>query len=214
MKLVLCKVFILLRRRPRHIFESWMDMLLLRKDFAPRRRRRSHFTQILKWSFILFLLSFLFTSRVFANSEYVLPYPSFMPGNRLYSLYNAYSSLSKYWYFGEFGKFEYNLKLADKYLVESKTLFEYKQYLLAYSSLKKSDKYFKDASRIEKINKNGKDEKKRLFKSAASKHIEELNKIKKIIPETILWMPEKEKSTELDLRKTITESIELRQKYE
>lgn len=164
--------------------------------------------------FILFLLFFLFTPRVFANSEYVLPYPSFMPGNKIYILYNAYSLATKFLYFGDFGKFNYSLKLADRNLVESKTLFDYKQYMLAYKSLKRSDEYFKRASLIEKVNKNGKDEKKRLFKSAARKHKEELIKIKEIVPEFILWSPEKEQPTKLELRKAIIESIKIRQKYE
>ena len=73
---------------------------------------------------------------MFAESQYVLPYPSAMPGSFLYKLNLVQEEILRYWYFGDFGQFKYNLGLSDKYLVEAKTLFEYKQYLLAISPSK------------------------------------------------------------------------------
>src|SRR3989344_6985672 len=98
----------------------------------------------LRWVLLLFLLVNLSSVRVFAQSDYVLPYPSQMPGNKFYTINQVIEKVSYFWYFGSFGQFKYNLKKADKYLVEAKTLFEYKQFLLGYQALKKSDGHFKE----------------------------------------------------------------------
>src|SRR3989344_6793684 len=128
-----------------------------------------------------FLIFFFITmSRVYAESNYVLPYPSSMPGGMSYNFHLLYESVSKYWYFGNFGQFNYNLKLADKYLVEAKTLFEYKQYLLGYKALKKSDFYFPNILfSLAKAKNNNKDisQKKIILKQAMLKHIEILSKM-------------------------------------
>src|SRR3990167_6873899 len=94
---------------------------------------------------LLTLLCFAFIApKIYAQSSYVLPYPGEMPGNKVYKLNLIKEKLEKYFYFGNFSQFNYNLKYADKYLVEAKTLFEYKQFLLGDSALKKSDSYFKN----------------------------------------------------------------------
>ena len=80
-----------------------------------------------KWFYILIcslLFLILATSFSFAESDYVLPYPSSMPGSKFYQIRLIWDEVKKYWYFGSFGQFEYNLKQSDKYLVEAKTLFE------------------------------------------------------------------------------------------
>src|SRR3989344_9446436 len=96
--------------------------------------------------FFLILLSFLvflnITGLIYAQSAYVLPYPSEMPGSRFYKAQEFVEKISKFWYFGNFGHFKYSLKNSDKYLVEAKTLFEYDQFLLGQKSLKKYNTYF------------------------------------------------------------------------
>src|SRR3989344_1608576 len=94
---------------------------------------------------ILFLLLFifLFPRNMFAESSYVLPYSSAMPGSIFYKPNLIQEELLRFWYFGDFGQFKYNLSQSDKYLVEAKTLFDYKQHLLAYQALQKSNDYFR-----------------------------------------------------------------------
>ena len=139
-----------------------------------------------------------------------------MPGNKFYTINQVIEKVSYFWYFGNFGKSYYYQRLSDKYLVEAKTLFEYKQYLLAYKSLLKSNQYF------EKIypyllfaKKEGKDisEKQKIFRQESLKHTEELYKLKKSTPEEFLWTPEKSKSTLLNIHFLIEASINIRKKY-
>ena len=100
--------------------------------------------------FILFSLILLYPQQAFAKSDYVLPYPSLMPGSKLYILQEIKNTVLQYWYFGNFGQFTYALKQSDKFLVEAKTLFEYDQYLLADEALKKSDYFFEEFNKCGK----------------------------------------------------------------
>lgn len=168
------------------------------------------------WSIIFTLILFSSTSTLAnAKSSYILPYPSFMPGSPLYKVNLIKEKILKYWYFGNFGQFDYNLKQSDKYLVEAKTLFEYKQFLLGYKALKKSDGYFKNllsglnAARDENKNIN---DKRKILKEAALKHTEILSDLKKELPETFLWQPEKSQPTYFYLKKDIEQSISIRMK--
>lgn len=168
--------------------------------------------------FFIIVLIFYFLANVplvFAESPYVLPYPSAMPGSFLYKLNLIQEELLKYWYFGDFGQFKYNLSQSDKYLVESKTLFDYKQYLLAHRALLKSDSYFKKIGPVltqaRKNNKNTAD-KEKILKEAAQKHIEELMKLKSALPSSFEWKPEKEKPQILKFHEEIEKSIIIRQK--
>lgn len=164
--------------------------------------------------FLVFLFSIaVFSEKAYAQSSYVLPYPSAMPGSFSYKLHLAWENLMEYWYFGNFGQFSYNLKQADKYLVEAKTLFEYKQYLLAYKALQKSDDYFiKTYLYLRKAKNESKNinQKQNLLKEASLKHKEKLNEIKPNIPENFVWQPEKAALVNLELRKKIEESIGIR----
>lgn len=163
---------------------------------------------------VFFFLVFLNPSRVFAESTYVLPYPSVMPGSIFYKLNLIQEEILKYWYFGDFGQFHYNLKQSDKYLVEAKTLFNYKQYLLAYKALQKSDSYFnKIYPNLLSASRNGKNisEKETILKEAAQEHTEELEKIRINVPSIFEWKPEKNEPTTLELWETLDASIKLRQ---
>jgi len=165
---------------------------------------------------LVFFLLIFFKTSVFAESSYVLPYPSSMPGSLSYKLHLIYENISKYWYFGDFGQFDYNLKMTDKYLVESKTLFEYKQYLLGYKALQKSDQYFISAlPNLIRAERNGKNSFQGVaeLKGTAQKHTEVLSKLQQEVPQNFIWTPEDAKPTNLNLKDAIDKSIEIRNKY-
>lgn len=162
---------------------------------------------------VLFILPIFATSRVFAESSYVLPYPSYMPGNAFYTPRLILNKLTSCLYFGDFGKFTHSLTESDNYLVEAKTLFEYKQYLLAMSSLKKSDFYFKKTKpNLDKAKNNGKNitDKQKVLREASGKHIEVLTKLKTELPKSFVWNPEKSESINLEIEKALEDSIKLR----
>lgn len=169
---------------------------------------------------ILSLLIFLFcftvlVKTVFAASDYVLPYPSTMPGGALYKVHIIAEYIQSFWYFGSFGQFTFNLKESDKYLVEAKTLFEYKQYLLGSKALSKSNDYFsKIASSLHKAQKEGKNisEKLKIFNSAKEKHSDILERIKQDVPQEVTWIPEKDEPTKIMLHRDLDQSIKLRAK--
>ncbi|HVZ67446.1 MAG TPA: hypothetical protein VG917_04225 [Patescibacteria group bacterium] len=170
-------------------------------------------SRIYRFLVIASLFLTVFSKQVFAESSYVLPYPGTMPGSKLYKLDLIKEKLSEYWYFGDFAQFDYNLQLADKYLVEAKTLFEYKQYLLGYNALEKSNSYFKNIPpTLVNAKRNGKDtsDKKAILDQAAKKHVEELIIMKKNVPQVFNWSPEKAAPTNLNLWKLIDDSIKAR----
>lgn len=142
-----------------------------------------------------------------------MPYPSVMPGSIFYKLNLIQEELLRLWYFGDFGQFKYNLSQSDKYLVEAKTLFDYRQYLLAHQALQKSDSYFKKiepAILSAKRNDRNTIDKEKLLKEAAEKHIEELAKLKQNLPPTFEWKPERERPQILNLHEAFDSSIKAR----
>lgn len=169
-----------------------------------------------KFLFFFLLITSVFlveTNFVNAASNYVLPYPSYMPGNFFYKPRLILSKFSYYIYFGDFGKFEYNLKESDHYLVEARTLFEYKQYLLGVSALNKSDYYFsKLKPSLENAQLNGKNisEKNAKLGEASVKHKETLRELEEVLPENFNWSPEKSESTNINFQELISNSIRLR----
>jgi hypothetical protein len=164
---------------------------------------------------IFFIFLNLSTVNTFA-ADYVLPYPSFFPGSFFYKPKVLIDQISKYWYFGNFGQFEYNLKQSDKYLVQAKTLFEYNQYLLGVDALRKSNNYFSKVSPyLDKAEEKGENtiQKRSVLKSAAQKHIEVLFTIEKETPQIFVWNPEKGNSTTLYLKKELDNAISQRKKF-
>lgn len=166
--------------------------------------------------FVFAFLVFFFLSiqQINAASSYVLPYPSEMPGSRFYKVNQVWESLMKYWHFGSFASFYYNLQRSDKYLVEAKTLFEYNQYKLGFDALEKSNSFFKKVpitlSKAEAEGKNIK-EKEENLKNASKKHIEVLEYLKKSVPNEFTWTPEFSAPQKLEIGNLIQKSIELRQ---
>ena len=145
--------------------------------------------------FILLAVVFVVLPGV-VHAEYVLPYPSYMPGNKLYAVSRIFDRLKSYWYWGNLGQFRYHLALSDKYLVEAKTLFEYKQYLLGAQALERSDKEF------------------RLLKQVDSEvilaHEGVLRKLLLETPETIEWKPEKIAPSTIALHDLLQHSLSIR----
>lgn len=165
---------------------------------------------------LISLIAFLFIPfSSNAQSPYVLPYPSFMPGSVFYKVNLIKDEVLRFWYFGNFGQFKYNLKLSDKYLVEAKTLFEYKQYLLGYQALEKSNKFFELAPmHLGEAKREGKniDSNLKMLSNAAGKHTEVLEKLLNEVPQSFTWNPEKENPTVLNLKEALENSISVREK--
>lgn len=170
----------------------------------------------LKLFVIVFIVLCFSVIPAHASSNYVLPYPSTMPGNIFYKIHLVEEKLLRYWYFGNLGQFTYNLKQADKYLVEAKTLFEYNQYLLGFNALKKSDYYFKQTlPYLLKAQGEGKDisQNRDVLRQAAGKHQEVLLKIGQEVPGVFTWSPEKSLPTKLNLKDAIDESMKIREEF-
>lgn len=149
------------------------------------------------------------------HASYVLPYPSYMPGNKMYRITRIIDRIKAPFYFGNLSSYTYHLSLSDKYLVEAKTLFEYKQYLLAADALQRSDAQFAAIPPfLSGAKKEGKDI--RMYMSqyayAAQEHERVLTGLMNILPESFEWSPEKSASTTLSLRDMIAASVTVRQK--
>ena len=136
-----------------------------------------------------------------------------MSGNKLYTLSRIFDQVQDRWYFGSIAQIKYHLKLSDKYLVESKILFEYQQYLLAADALNRSNNEFLAIpGHISKASQEGKDVRNisETVRSAAMKHTEVLTIINTSVPKSFLWVPEKSASTELDLEPLILYALRIR----
>lgn len=160
--------------------------------------------------FCLFVLcSLSFVSPVFAS--YVLPYPSYMPGNKLYRISRLIDTVKNYWYFGNIAQLKYHMGLADKYLIEAKTLFEYQQYLLAVDALTRSGEQLKviPVNYYRAIG-QGKDiqQLKKAINEEIDVHNDLLNKLKNDLPSSFAWQPEREKTTELRLHELLDRAIQ------
>jgi len=155
-----------------------------------------------------------FLAVILISSSYVLPYPGLMPGNKLYPIKQVFDKVMEYWVFGSFARYKYELALADKKLVEAKTLFEYQQYLLAMKALSDSNVHFQKASKfLEQAEREGKNitQKEDIYKLAGKKHQEVLKNLEQILPETFIWQPEKKPAEELNLKSALEEAIRLRE---
>jgi len=163
---------------------------------------------------LVFLFFLLIAQKTLATSSYVLPYPGLMPGHKLYRIKQVFDQLSRFWAFGNFSRYKYELKLADKKLVEAKVLFEYQQYLLAVGALSESNQHFQKADYyLKKAEREGKDISQKMvnLKAAAEKHKEVLENLREELPEQFLWQPEKKEATELNLESAITKAIKIRE---
>jgi len=163
---------------------------------------------------IIFIhLSFIIGHLSLVHADYVLPYPSYMPGNKLYKVSRIIDQVKKFWYWGSIAGVKYHLGLSDKYLVEAKTLFEYKQYLLATDALRRSDtEYIEIPQFIVRAKVEGKDITllEKTVKEAAQTHIQILDGFKQTVPAEFTWTPEKTTPTILPIGNLIETSINIR----
>lgn len=161
---------------------------------------------------LLAIMGLIFIPAVYA--DYFLPYPSYMPGNKLYTVSRIIDKAKEYWYYGNIAKTKYHMGLSDKYLVEAKTLFEYKQYLLAIDALERSsDQTERVAHYISAAKKQGKDvsQLKELTTSGLRLHKNFLQTISEDLPREFIWRPEKSEEQLLPLHKLLLEAINIRQ---
>ncbi len=167
--------------------------------------------RFLFFSVLLIVYCLLGQSRVYA--AYVLPYPSVMPGNKIYRLSRMVDTFKRYWHWGNLSSYRYFLGQSDKALVEAKTLFEYNQYLLAVGALDRSNTSLKD---VPEMLRRAKDEGKNIEKyrqelmEAMDAHRRVLAKIKSDTPEEFTWTPEKSTPQLLYIHKLLGESERLR----
>ena len=162
---------------------------------------------------VLFYLSFIIGNLALVHADYVLPYPSFMPGNKIYHVSRIMDTLKAYWYWGTIAEIKYHLSLSDKYLVEAKTLFEYKQYLLATDALSRSDAALSGISKLlDRGNEEGKDmsEQKAIVVEAMKTHISTIENMRQWLPNEFQWTPEKDAATDLSIGAMLDTSIQIR----
>lgn len=160
---------------------------------------------------LVFMLCLMPAPPVYA--EYMLPYPSYMPGNKLYRVSRLVDRIKKPLYFGSISRFKYHISLADKYLVEAKILFEYKQYLLAVDALARADREMAAAApHLTRGGKEGKDMRVfiALMEEACDAHLAVLDGLSLTLPESFEWTPEKSAATTLPMLELVTSSARLR----
>lgn len=165
------------------------------------------------YSLILVLAFISVAPFVSVHAGYVLPYPSFMPGNKLYAVSRIMDRVQYFWHWGDIARARYYMALSDTYLVEAKTLMEYRQYLLGRDALIRSDAAFSGIlPHIRKAEANGKDTSVLLgmHKEEALMHTQVLMRLTESLPEEFEWRPEKDEPQTLKLHDVINESLQLR----
>jgi len=154
----------------------------------------------------------LYPSGVMA-ADYVLPYPSYMPGSRLYHVSEWWDILGQYWNFGDIAGMKYERAMSDKYLIQAQVLFEYGQYKFAIEALDNSDKHFSKAlvHSIE-LSYKKKDDGTQLsiLKDQAQKHIEALDTLAEKTPDTVTWNDERTETENLPISMLFAKSKILR----
>lgn len=143
---------------------------------------------------LLFIILLFLLLQVPVFADYVLPYPSYMPGHKLYKVSRIIDELKRYWYWGNIAQAKYHQGLSDKYLVEAKTLFEYRQYPLALDALKRSDEHFQKGA----------------FDEARETHTAIFNQLMTMLPETFVWQDEYKAPLNLNLHASLNRSLQIR----
>lgn len=161
---------------------------------------------------IIFALFIFLTvqSTIYAQTSYTLQYPSYMPGNKMYTIAKCWETIKQYWSFGNLSQFSYQLRTADKYLVEAETLLTRKQYRLGFAALEQSDEHFILAAFNLAIAGNERKDttkKKQLYTEATNAHIMLLNELLNKLPTTIHWKEEngyeRDYTSSLELKRSI-----------
>lgn len=164
---------------------------------------------------LIFFLVVLFSTPTSVFAEYVLPYPFLMPGNKIYKISRMADVIKRYWSFGSIAQTKYSMSMADKYLVEAKTLFEYKQYLLAFDAIERSDQ---ELSRLPENIRAGGLQRKNMslmitsIKEEINMHEKVLKKLQAEMPSEFTWTPEKKSPTILPIQNRLEEAILFRRR--
>ena len=119
----------------------------------------------------------------------------------------------RYWYWGTIGNIKYYMMLSDKDLVEAKTLFEYKQYLLALDALDRSNKNIHRLRSLVLLSEREKKDISSLLPIIQEDmfvHESILNTLRNQLPMETLWQPEKQSSVLLQLHQSLDAAIEQR----
>lgn len=125
-----------------------------------------------------------------------------MPGNKLYRVSRFVDEVKRYWYWGNLSSYRYYLGQSDKALVEAKTLFEYRQYLLAVNALKRSN------AALQHVPDSLKGAE---FIEAMEEHKKVIGKLLGELPEEFIWRPEREKPQTLQIHEELSRALFLRQ---
>ena len=165
----------------------------------------------MKKIFFVFILYLLLPLAV--QAEYVLPYPSYMPGNTLYKVSTFLDKLKGYWYFGNIAQLKYRMGMADKKLIESKTLFEYKQYAFAMNAMHESTAQIASIPRLlESAKEQGIDMKKfnAMLCEQMNVHQEVLQKLQTSLPTVFAWQEEKKDAVNLQIGEAFDTAMKTR----
>lgn len=162
-------------------------------------------------SFIVFFAILSIPQSVIA--AYVLPYPSYMPGHKLYRVARFMDEVKRFWYWGSLSSYRYYQAQSDKALVEAKTLFEYNQYLLGVEALQRSNRAAKEQNTyLLRAEKEGKDmhQVRQTVSEAMSEHEGLLKKLMEELPPEFVWQPEKHPLQLISLREDLKRAITIR----
>jgi len=146
-------------------------------------------------------------------ADYVLPYPSYMPGHVLYVPQKIVDQVQEWWYFGWIGQSIYHRELSDRYLVEADTLFRYNQHKLASEALALSNAHFlQELLTVDDLDSEGYDNglQRLLLIKQAQAHADMLEHLDEILPKQITWEQEKKDAVVLPLGLLVRQSIIIR----
>ncbi len=163
--------------------------------------------------FVSLYLSFIIGHLALVHAEYVLPYPSFMPGNTLYKISTLLDGIKRYWSFGNIAQLKYRMSMADKKLVEAKTLFEYKQYAFAMNAIYQSSAQAASVPRyLEMASAQGIDMKEfdKTVCEQMNVHQEVLHQLRTSLPTAFTWQEEKKDAVSLPIQKALDAAIQTR----
>lgn len=162
-------------------------------------------------SFILFLVVLIIPRS--AVAAYVLQYPSYMPGHKLYRVSQIIDEVKRYWHWGNLSSYRYYLNQSDKALVEAKTLFEYGQYLLAIKALERSNKALQHVpDTLKRARDEGKDiaKYKLELQEAIGEHKRLIKQVMEDTPKEFYWTPEKSDPQMLPIHQALSEAERIR----
>jgi hypothetical protein len=144
-----------------------------------------------------------------------LPYPSYLPGNKLYRISEIIDGAKRYWYFGTLTQLKYAREMADKRIVEAKTLFEYKQYALGVRALKKSNIFISEIPLLLLCLTNEKKNNPEIIRKIEEQmnsHLDVLARMFSEVPDRIEWTEEKQTPREIHFSKLYEEAVAVRAK--